>query len=740
MSILQYEIYVQSCLSLAKSIRLKHSPIVELMNQEINRNSAITKITVDDQDPTSWKYYMNLAGVYHALDIPMTVVSLDTTQTIQFTRQNILQHRATYKAYQFGSQYYAELVKRYPNQEDLIRGILRPIDINVAIDAKDYTILDYDKDLVEGNEINLINELQLRIDQEVSRWNVRSYVYSDPYYPLALLAMILQFIPAWIIEIRKHNCLTYKAHSFHIWNHLDSYGHLSQYRDYLSRNQALWLYRNIDWVMNNTGKQHTFETLVAQLCTPRGIPIGSYSVRHNVSEMPSELVPMVDAVRTPLNMLDRINPEPVVRDLRYVMEKSINLAPRNKELLESHLTIVENAISKSEITNLPIKVYESEMLDTTDAQSIRLGDVLIMNWAYLSNTNRYTSSINVQNPYTSDLMTMSVKEAFVVWLYAMNKIMGHVLINVPEMVATDVLRLPPPDLAKLRSISESKYISAEEIQAKIDIQPVIGIIISTETFNELCNQIHKTMLELEYQWESKTELRTRANHELVAKAFYYDASFKLTPSVMTYEQYFTDRGWSIENLNTSDLSIIVGSIYNLALGIDTTNVKTIKEIQQAILKLMAQLGTYDTQYIQTINTSPEIPLDTELVLLDGLPQSPTSNTDLIDYIGTDVLDVNSKSHLNFELDPLDPAMAIVVDRDHYIDVDIELTSSLKSERMQIFYCDLGGVEIDFPNVGNYEQLQFSGSVVQPVVELKQQKDLKDVIPNNQLDGLHYPEE
>ena len=82
----------------------------------------------------------------------MYVGSLDTLETILFSKENLELHPLTRESYQFGTRYYYNLLNKYPNQEFLIKGILYPCDINKAIEAEDGEILSYQSDLVEEQE------------------------------------------------------------------------------------------------------------------------------------------------------------------------------------------------------------------------------------------------------------------------------------------------------------------------------------------------------------------------------------------------------------------------------------------------------------------------------------------------------------------------------------------------------------------------------------------------------------
>ena len=190
MSISYYEIYAENCTDLARSIIIKSEATALAMNladadQNALRVSLGEPPFLDEYDKTTWRYYMHLAGRYHALDTfsvtnddgtvshkpYMQVYSLDTYELIDFTIENLQEHRTTWREYQKGSTYYRNLVNKYPDKRLLIDGILNPIDINVAINARENQILYWDKRKVEENEYSLIQNIQDYIDKYYHRWD-----------------------------------------------------------------------------------------------------------------------------------------------------------------------------------------------------------------------------------------------------------------------------------------------------------------------------------------------------------------------------------------------------------------------------------------------------------------------------------------------------------------------------------------------------------------------------------------
>lgn len=99
-----YEIYIQKVLQLAETIVIKSDITAETLNKYVTDYHGAGM--VDKLDPRSWKYYLNLSGEYHPIDEAMSVVSLDTLETILFSKENLQVHRATARGYAYGTRHY----------------------------------------------------------------------------------------------------------------------------------------------------------------------------------------------------------------------------------------------------------------------------------------------------------------------------------------------------------------------------------------------------------------------------------------------------------------------------------------------------------------------------------------------------------------------------------------------------------------------------------------------------------
>lgn len=604
MSQVLYELYLKDVIKLSRTMVIKSETSADTLNERIEGIGH----AVNYSDPTTWKYYMNLAGEYHSLDEPMFVKSLDTLTEIAFTKDNLLVHRATAKAYAYGTPYYRALVDKFPKQEQLIRGVLNPVDLTTAVLANDHAILWYDSTLVEASESNLVSELQVYIDAWWRKNDSPAYKYSHDLYSAGLHAVFYVSLLGAILGIHLKNCHTSYAHSFHIWSYLAGKGRLDEFQEYLTTNQTLWLYRNIDYLTSVVGQEQAQAQLIEHLLTERGFPIVKYDLQQNVSGMPDVLTPTVDCVQVPLNFTDKLLKERQTTTVTELVEKETTLARENPDYISSEISDVTDAVTYSNITHYPTRVFESKVVDRSESKHIRLPDVLLNHWLYLSQLKRYNTVLTLTDPQTGGAFNLSAKDAFVYWLWLQNYAQGLTPTVVPDVMAKRVRKLNVPTLEELKALVDPYYVPEWLIKHFYDNQPAVGLVVSTEAFNALCHEIYNQDV---YQYQLCTDqenLWSRVQAELVNLAFYQDIDFQLAPEGTLYSTWFKERGLTVDSLSVYDAQNLANEILDKATGTDLSKQYTLKDIHTAMLSLFKRLSSYTTQVIQSISSSPVIPI------------------------------------------------------------------------------------------------------------------------------------
>lgn len=592
MSNARYKLYVDDVLLLARSIVLKSESTANSINQYF-RDTGLAEVF--EEQPETWKYYLNLAGEYHSTDTRMFVTSLDTREIIEFTRDNLVEHRATKRGYITGTRFYKELVRKYPKQVDLIQGILEPIDIQRAIAARDGTILSYDTSLVESNETNLIPELQQKIDGWKVRWDVVDYAKVDDLYPAANLGLLYMNIPLFIMNIRQANCRTEKVHSFHIRQYLASNGKLDSYIDNLTKKQMLFLYRNIKYINRNAGTQDTFEWLVDALLTERLLPLAKYRLQHNISGMPNKLLPTINAQRIDLTRYV----SGTVRDTysaNELIQKEVPATRNNLQYQDAALADLNQKYRRHVNNELPTKVLESSVVDRSEAFAVKFGDVLLNHWISWACEGNYLAMVNFDNPANGESLWFTAKDAFILFLYAYNAAHGLRLETIPDVVATFVRKPVIPSFEQLRELAQPSRVPDNWIHYLREDQPVIGDVISTVAFYEKCQEIHQSWKLHSDFIAFREHMTCRGQTENVAYHLYQDVPYDLAGGV-TYADWLQSKNLELDDLSKEEFDLLANNLLAVATGGDLKVSVGLSDLQESMVRLLRQLSSYSIQLV-----------------------------------------------------------------------------------------------------------------------------------------------
>lgn len=634
-----YELYLADVLTLTKSLVIKNEATANAINDQLLLKDFGLIISDDKED---WKYYRNLNGEYYFTDKEITsdklmqVISTDDLSIINFNKSALEIHRQTKKDYSVGSSFYNELVRKYPEQELLIKGILNPIDITLSVEAEDNKILYYDNQLVEENELSLIPNLQEWIDKYFFRWNVPAYGIIDDLYTAAHLGIMWLNIPMTILNLRLAACKTYQAHSYHIQQYLASHGKLDVYLEFMTKKQALFLYRNILYIERNVGKEETFKLLISHILSDRRIALNAWNLNHNVKRLGNKISPeIVDDLESVWMypeaelVFEKLNDYTGATTKRNntveeLLVKQIPIAKDNLKNIPEAITTTEEKFISSQYSALNTKVLESSMIDYTNGDPYKLIDVLLNQWMYWSSTGRYTSVIRIKHPITLDDINLTVKNAFILFLYAYNKSVGIELENVPNLTAIRVRRLTLPTKEQLMAIVDRNKVdplvaeAAIKIATKEDLSPflrgefpednatefVIGSNYpSIITFYEDCLKIHKRILMHRDLFCYREEMYERGQTERMVDMLYQDIDVNLADEQL-YVEWFDANNLALGVITPSRWFEFALEILNTATGWNLVKHTSLRDIQRAMLAIMSKLSSYSVHYLQSVNSQP----------------------------------------------------------------------------------------------------------------------------------------
>lgn len=698
MSSTLYQAYRRQVLALANTLVIRMDAIAIIMNRYVEAHGY----PVDWSNRATWRYYLNLAGQYHPLDIAqlkvingggqgyLKIKIAGTTGPVDsdFTTSligGVMGDTAIAGEYRWGSTYYNDLVRRYPDYETLILGILNPIPLSVSTTAPDgailycggyyrstvtdalgkrvvYTAPDPAVALVEPNETQLIPALQQYIDGYLVRWHNPDYALTDDLYIASLLGVLYLNIPLTVMNIRLKACHTPQVHSYHIREHLESHGRLAVHIPALPLKQKLWLYRNIRYIETNVGKQSTFDLLVDNLATPSGVPLSGYSIRHVLDDIKTNLVPTAVGVREVINFRHTGTGRGVV-DIDLLLNREIPVARDNYRDIDIVGQEIDSRVVTSKTNLLPTKIIESAMLDTADRLPYPLAEVLLDQWIYTATHGLYDGTIYVDHPITGDRLHLTPINALILMIYCMNRGYSDItLVDVPTLTTRFTPRTDTPAILydEMLSVTDSRYVSEDELIALLgapavtpDINSITGlynyaVTVHTELMRRynVCNGSQAAAMGVQVVVTSPDGVlpitykaidgRPGANHYIgsghleYAMSRLYQPMTVCTLSTDNYVDWLHSIGFVLTDMTRADYVTLAKAITHQATGNRVVTNAQLRALQKAVLTIMAQFSSYAVQYIGSINNGPALMMDPKAtrygaprVQLKAIVQVPT---------------------------------------------------------------------------------------------------------------------
>ena len=614
-----YQLYEDSVSQLVKTLVIKIDAWGVVINKRVE---SITGTIVPTDDRTVWKYYMNLAGMYHAIDTDMYVASHDSETTIPFTVDSLADNPVTKEAYQYGTVYYNELITQYANQISLINGIINPIDINTAINASDGKILAYDSSLVESQEFDLINSLQWIIDAHFKRWYNPLYQYTGAgYLPVFTGELYLQLKLAALI-LRHRNVFTNQAHSFHVKQYLVGKGLNLNDLKYLDNYQLFGLYRNIDYYLSNAGQVIIFDDLVKLLLTRLNINLYEYRIHNKVNEL-SRISAADTTNLLPTISFDKINVATNTRtnqvDLTTIHALLEDQAPDNATYIANNLAAIENTLRYTPASEYGTKLLEVELPASSILYTRTLNDILLAEWLSLAASDMFNVPVEVTLPGNSTPTRLSHQQAILLWIMSITILYTGVSLATlvtQQIPKIDIRRILPNQVTSLVALEQSYPVSYFDNDALTILQGCFlakSTITSTNAFMNYCTAIQQMELQIEQCIASQGTSVKRALLRNAAKYAFTENTYQVTgyfvensPYVgKTWAVLLGDLGLNISDYQRDDYLTVSSEVFKAATGatddLDLLSVNT----QAAVVNILKTLLSYTIMIVdQSVSSVP----------------------------------------------------------------------------------------------------------------------------------------
>lgn len=618
--------YYKEILAFTNTLTVKFLDVgIAMNNGVIAAGGAVTT------DKKTWKYFLNISGLKHATNSDVKVTVIETGNLESLTIELLDTYTYTKKELLKGSNFYHELLLKYPNDTLYIKGCLYPANIDTAVSAKDGTILSYDSNYIEASEYRLIAQLQEYIISYLNRWHVRAYTIVDELYLASMLGNLFASIPNKIINIRLSAINSNEVHSFHLEHFFRSRLNLWNEVQALNPATRYWLYKNLDYLIKHVGKEATFQTILTKIFDENNVGVGEY------------LLKIPDPVSNPdafkIAALEFFKPNNVITS--SVALNSSFTVDSEEDFSLDHLVNVEmtkipdalkeeNSDKIAYITNDVKEITSKQANDTFKTKAITLGTtklfkmngvdlttLAISYWLYYIKNNWYNTivdynepniivtgtndtTVDYVEPNSNQYFSVSPKVGFLLLLKQLLYVTGQQDMKLSKLTFTHVMS---SDLNRFIAITNNiyqDYYSKELFRILKDELPTTPVTINDPV--QLGEYIAKIVDYYRLTWvlDSNSESSAAsANIKQLMSHMALDNTYDLTEAGFEYtiDELLAQNNVSYTITDNFDLTLSISTILKAFTNITIDEYETIKERMQSYTSILNKLTSYTLQVI-----------------------------------------------------------------------------------------------------------------------------------------------
>jgi len=606
-----YDEYMRSIHSLVTTMTIKSTEIIQQMNESIRYRYGA--YAVDEQKPHTWRWYCHVAGEYHPLDVPIKLLSLDTYSDYILEKETIDEHPRTKEALRYGNRLFNELLDTYPDQILYIINVINPIDKQKAIDAVEWEIINYDKTLVEFNEITLMSELQTWLYNYIQRFHIEAYQLIEKFYSTVQYGLVISHLVPKIINLRIERIKTQEVHSFHVRQHLASHQYLDRYYRFLTHKQRMFFYRNIDYIQRHFGHYAVFKTLVRVLLLESNIPVYQNYLRSFQQDETHATLLKVD--RRVFDLVKEVHDNKNMTILEC-LEKQDSLAPHNP-LIDKVVT--EGNVQLGMLSSNDIKTYETVLRSNEPFTSYSFNRIYLDYFMYLGSKQRITTPIIFTDKVSNKTHRLPAHDLFYLFTYVSMKTMGVTLEY-----------LPNHKLSKIRNALEfnipyEKWLSQTAINYIENRTELKDSYATLHEFKHTIIKIHEDINDIGVYVRNETNtLRHFWSNHLYTNR-YRNVVIK-PPNYFEYGEWLVSRGIAIGEYSKEQYESLLLSIYDSILN-DYSATTTVYERRKALVDMLNELTSYTIHILKENVTNIQLrDLHKDRFLHEGSGDHRSTNT------------------------------------------------------------------------------------------------------------------
>ena len=584
---------------LAKSMVIKHHNIGVTMERYLAAGNPIS------HDYSTWKYYLNLAGLKHASNNDVSVRIIETDAYAILTPQLLIDYPATRRDLDLRQDSYNALLAAYPDDHIYINGCITPVDIAISTVAVDGSVIAYSSLYVEPQEVSIIRELSSLIIGFMERWYIIDYNITDELYMSSIWGILTSSLPGMIASLRHRSAGTSEAHSFHLEHffrsHLDIWAGVST----LPEREKRWLYRNLVWLMNNTGTRDSLNTLIANVFTPAGIGLGNYELGVTEAVVNTGTGPYLPNFNRGAAILSRTGLNSQYRAASSYTDTATTVS---KELMVTTNKLLPDAIALPTLVNnekavldttaqikQPSKILDFGLLELFTSHGKSPLMIILDNWLVDAFTNKHVVNITFLNPVTTVTHYLDAKTGVMLFYYLLYTRLGVANPKLSTVVSNTILKSTITAAELL--VDTLGGTGRQYAAATLTKLPQRGVTRTVEAYSIVISSLFSYYSKV---WELDSNINNAflsADIKQMVSKLYVPTTVVVDSTGATLQQLLLSNGIDVANI-TADNSITVMSELLLACTghyLDETTV--VKETYNNYKVLLDRLTSQATQTI-----------------------------------------------------------------------------------------------------------------------------------------------
>lgn len=568
------------------------------------QNAYLTSIGyVVTEDLSQWKYYLNLNGQYHESDTVVTVLSSDTGERIPFTKAGLVSHPLTQQDYSPDGERHAELMADNPEHRGWLDRVMDPIDIQTAMNANDYQILSYDSVAVAPNETSFISRLQEWLYGWEQRWHEYQMAYREELHSAAERHILLNSMTLAILTLRNEQARTTEVDDFHLWAYLGSRYRLDRFRDALGTEQALWLYRNLEYLRYHVGKESTFRLLLENIATPNNVAASKFDLinlfEENVGGPEASPIALRRAYEEEGFRYGQAN--------RDTLERVLGLTRRNTERNEQDyskdLNTVKEEMFAAERRTVPTGQIQLKKNISPSDVFFNFSFSRASQWLYWA-ANGAVMSIHELSVPGAGKINVSSKEAVALYQYALARSLG---LSLDEPLPMELWRVLPLDFSSRLDNSVADPIRFGFDPANLKASAKTKAVMTTSDEFEVAVADYRTLFStmIAKRFEQNTASGRAAVDTLIRTLFPPVSILPTLPENLTYAAWLEEKGITSSALSLGEWDELQTAILTQAAGVSLSD--AVSNAQAASIEIMKIFSPYNVVFTEDHDLKTPLP-------------------------------------------------------------------------------------------------------------------------------------